>query len=104
MSNPERRLSNPERQSFQRDLARFVGGSPASVVMRLVLLSIVVGVVLSAVGLDPRDIVDSLLTLARSVWDMGFDAVIWVWRYFLLGAVLVIPIWLVVRLAKSMTR
>jgi hypothetical protein len=34
---------------------------------------------------------------------MGFDAVVWVWRYFLLGAVLVIPIWLIVRLAKSIT-
>jgi hypothetical protein len=31
---------------------------------------------------------------------MGWDAVNWVWRYFLLGAVLVIPIWLIVRLAR----
>jgi hypothetical protein len=32
---------------------------------------------------------------------MGFDAVRWLWRYFLLGAVLVIPIWFVARLLKS---
>ena len=32
---------------------------------------------------------------------MGWDAIVWVWRYFLLGAVLVVPIWLVVRLAKG---
>jgi hypothetical protein len=32
---------------------------------------------------------------------MGWDAVLWLWRYFLLGAVIVVPIWLVVRLLKA---
>jgi hypothetical protein len=31
---------------------------------------------------------------------MGFDAVRWLWRYFLLGAVIVVPIWFLVRLTK----
>ena len=104
MSNPERHLSTSERPTVRRDAARFLGGSPGSVVVRLVLLSILVGVILSAIGLDPRDILESIETLIRTVWNMGFDAVFWVWRYFLLGAVLVIPIWLVVRLVKSVTR
>ena len=34
------------------------------------------------------------------VWDMGFDAVRWLWRYLLLGAVVVMPIWLIVRLMR----
>ena len=80
---------------------RFFGGPPAAVIIRLVLLSILVGVILSAIGLDPRDIWRSVERLVRSVWDMGWDAVVWVWRYFLLGAVIVVPIWLLVRLAKS---
>lgn len=80
---------------------RFFGGPPLSVAMRIILLSILVGVILSALGLDPRDIWRSLERLVRSIWDMGWDAVVWVWRYFLLGAVIVIPIWLVVRLAKG---
>jgi hypothetical protein len=80
---------------------RFFGGPPLSVLIRLILLSILVGVILSAIGLDPRDIWRSVERLVRSVWDMGWDAVVWVWRYFLLGAVIVVPIWLLVRLAKS---
>jgi len=32
---------------------------------------------------------------------MGFDAVLWLWRYFLLGAVIVIPIWLIMRLMNA---
>jgi hypothetical protein len=80
---------------------RFFGGPPLSVLVRLVLLSILVGVVLSAIGLDPMNIMRSVEKLIREVWNMGFDAVRWVWRYFLLGAVLVVPIWLLVRLARG---
>jgi Family of unknown function (DUF6460) len=80
---------------------RFFGGPPLSVAIRIILLSVLVGVILSAIGLDPRDIWRSVERLVRSVWDMGWDAFVWLWRYFLLGAVIVIPIWLVVRLAKG---
>jgi hypothetical protein len=82
-------------------VSRFLGGPPLSVAVRLVLLSVLVGVILSVVGFDPWNIVQSVQDLVRWIWDMGFDAVRWVWRYFLLGAVLVIPIWVIMRLAKG---
>lgn len=80
---------------------RLFGGSPLAVLGRLLLVSILVGVILSVLGLDPFDIVHSLERLIRSLWDMGFDAVRWLWRYFLLGAVIVIPIWLITRLINA---
>jgi hypothetical protein len=83
------------------NINRFLGGDPLSVVFRLVLLSILIGVVLSAFGLDPFNIVESIFRLVRRVWEMGFDAIAWVWRYFLLGAVIVIPIWLIVRFVNA---
>ena len=79
-------------------ISRFFGGPPLSVLARLVLLSVLVGVVLSAIGLDPMNIMHSIERLIRNVWNMGFDAVRWLWRYFLLGAVIVIPIWLISRM------
>jgi hypothetical protein len=69
---------------------RFFGGSPLAVLGRLLLVSILVGVILSVLGLDPFDIVHSLDRLIRSLW-----------RYFLLGAVIVIPIWLIMRLINA---
>ncbi len=84
-----------------RSASDFLGGSPVSVIVRLILLSILVGVILSALGLDPWNIFHSIERLIRSIWNMGFDAVKWLWRYFLLGAVVVVPIWLIVRLAKG---
>ena len=82
-------------------IARVFGGSPLAVLGRLILVSILVGVVLAALGLDPYDIVHSIERLIRSIWNMGFDAVRWVWRYFLLGAVIVIPIWIIMRLVNA---
>jgi hypothetical protein len=79
-------------------LYRFLGGSPLAVAFRLVLLSILVGVVLAAIGFDPWNILTSIELLFRRLWNLGFDAINWVWRYFLLGAVIVIPIWLLTRM------
>jgi hypothetical protein len=85
-------------------LYRFLGGSPVAVAFRLILLSILVGVVLAAIGFDPLDILQSIRRLFMRIWDLGFDAVNWLWRYFLLGAVIVIPIWLLSRLFGSPRR
>jgi hypothetical protein len=80
---------------------RFLGGPPLAVLGKLILLSILIGVVLSALGLDPLNILSSLQRLIRDVWNMGFDAVRWLWQYFLLGAVIVIPIWLILRFVRA---
>ena len=80
---------------------RFLGGSPLAVLAKLILVSILIGVVLSALGLDPWDIVSSIRRLVRNIWDMGFDTVRWLWQYFLLGAVIVIPIWLIMRMLNA---
>ncbi len=82
-------------------VARWAGGSPLAVLGRLVLVSILVGVILSALGLDPFDIVRSIRRLLQTIWDMGFDAFRWLWRYFLLGAVIVVPVWLIMRLVNA---
>jgi len=82
-------------------VTKVFGGSPLAVLLRLILVSILVGVVLAALGLDPYDIVRSVERLIRSIWNMGFDAFRWLWRYLLLGAVIVVPIWIVMRLINA---
>ena len=82
-------------------LSRFFGGSPLSVIFRLAMLSIIIGVILEVLGLDPLHLIESLRTLFLRIWDMGFDAVRWMWRYLLLGAAVVVPIWLLLRLAHA---
>jgi hypothetical protein len=52
---------------------------------------------LAAIGFDPWNIVQSIRLLVERVWNLGFDAINGLWRYFLLGAVVVVPIWLLSR-------
>lgn len=80
---------------------RFFGGSPLAVIFRLVLLSVLIGFVLHAFGFNPFNIIESIRSLIQALWDMGFEAIHWLWRYFLLGAIIVIPIWLIVRLVNA---
>src|SRR5438309_11585468 len=80
--------------SHNDGLYRFLGGSPLAEAFRLILLSILVGVVLAAIGFDPWNILNSIQLLFRRVWDLGFEPINWLWRYLLLGAVSVIPVWL----------
>lgn len=83
-------------------LTRFFGGSPAMVLVRLVVLSIVVGVILASLGLDPRNLLQSLTDLVRNLFDYGFDTIESLWRYFLLGAVIVVPLWLLLRIMRGL--
>lgn len=85
----------------ERAVSRFFGGPPLWVLARLIVVSILIGIVLSALGLDPVDVFAGLRRFAAGLWDMGWDAVRGLWRYFLLGAVLVVPIWLLGRIAKT---
>jgi len=82
-------------------VTRFFGGSPLMVLVRLILLSILVGVILHVLGFDAWDIVPSIKRFVLGVWNMGFGAVEWIWRIFLLGAIVVIPIWLIIRLIRA---
>jgi len=80
---------------------QFFGDSIAATLIRLVLLSVVVGIVFSALGITPFNLIDRLEHLLRNVMNMGWDAFNWAFRFFLLGAVIVFPVWFVVRLLGS---
>ncbi|MFN3867510.1 MAG: DUF6460 domain-containing protein [Hyphomicrobiaceae bacterium] len=74
------------------------GGNPLAVVVRLVLLSIVVGVVLSALGITPRNFLYEIEMLVSRIYRLGLSSFEWVLQYLLLGAMVVVPVWLVARL------
>jgi hypothetical protein len=79
------------------DRETLFGGNPLGVVIRLALISIVVGIVLSALDITPHNLLWRLEVLLRRIYDMGFGAVEWAFRYLLLGALVVVPIWLIAR-------
>ena len=80
------------------DRHQFFGESVVGTLVRLVLLSVVVGIVFSVLGITPFNLIERLQHLVRNVMNLGFDTLNWAVQYFLLGAVVVFPIWFLVRL------
>ncbi len=80
------------------DRNRLFGGNPIGVLLRLVLLSIIVGIVMSALDIRPENLVYHLRLLIHRISDLGFGVFEGAFGYFMLGAVVVIPIWVVLRL------
>lgn len=82
------------------DRRQFFGDSVGGTILRLVLLSIVVGIVFSALGITPFNIVERIELLVRRIAELGIDSFRWAFNYFLLGAIVVVPIWFIVRLVR----
>jgi hypothetical protein len=85
-------------------VGRFVGGSPAMVAVRLIVVSFVVGIVLETFGLDPATLFAEVMLGVRRIVELGFTDVSQVGRILLTGAMVVVPVWLVLRLIDSSRR
>lgn len=87
-------MSNP--------LERLFGGPPVRTLAWLALLSVMVGFVLATLGLDPVRLIHRVLfgfdDLVAWLLSLGSGFVTRLLRYLAWGAVIVVPIWLVLRM------
>ncbi|KZE36248.1 integrase [Chelatococcus daeguensis] len=79
-------------------LQRFLGGSPLSVLIKLIFLSILVGAIMAFLGITPLGLIDGTVDFIRRVVGRGFAALHEVGQWLLYGAIIVVPVWLIVRL------
>jgi hypothetical protein len=77
---------------------RFLGDSPLRVLVKLIVISFLVGIVMSVMGWSPYDIIYGVRDFFLHLYDTGFAAFGRFIDYFLLGAVLVIPAFFIIRL------
>ena len=83
-------------------MERLFGGNPMGAIIRLVVVSIIVGIVMSALGIRPDNILYHLQVLIDRIRALGFGIFENAFRYFLVGAVIVVPIWLISRLIGAL--
>lgn len=76
----------------------FLGGSPVRVLIQLLVLSLIVGFLLSYFDLTPLDLLDVVKRNIIRLWRAGFDALGDIGNWLLIGAVVVVPIFLITRL------
>ncbi len=78
-------------------MERFFGGSPFIVLLKLVTASLIIGVVLSFFGFNPNNLYHAIIRLGDWIRSLGFEAVETAFRYIILGGLIVVPLWLLVR-------
>ncbi|WP_309083448.1 DUF6460 domain-containing protein [Chelativorans sp.] len=81
-------------------LTRFLGDSPLRVLIKFLIVSLIVGFLMSVFDWTPWDVFDALRGTILRIWDMGFAAIGDFLGYIVLGAVIVIPAFLILRLVS----
>lgn len=82
-------------------LQQALGGSPGSVLLKLALLSLLVGVVLAAFGMTPWGFFHFVRDLFENLFGSGIEALHRVSGYIVSGAMIVLPLWLLIRLLSA---
>ena len=82
-------------------VTRFIGGSPLAVLVRLLLVSLLVGAFMVWNGFSPLMILRGVQDIVLRLWNAGFDSIREIGQYVLAGAVIVVPVWLVMRLMSA---
>ena len=79
-------------------ITRFLGDSPLRVAIKLIVVSFLVGIVMATFGWSPWDVFYRIEDFFVGLWNMGFDAIYRFGTYFMLGAAVVIPIFIILRI------
>lgn len=79
---------------------KFLGDTPGKTLVRLLIISFVVGIIMSTFGLTPVDLWYKLQDFVVRLYNLGFDAVWRIAKYFVWGAMVVVPVFLLMRLFK----
>ncbi|ODT08922.1 MAG: hypothetical protein ABS58_00140 [Mesorhizobium sp. SCN 65-20] len=79
-------------------LARFLGDSPIRVIVKLLVISFLVGIVMNAFGWSPYDVLYGVRDFFLDLWRTGFRAIDRFLGYILLGAAIVVPAFIILRL------
>lgn len=77
---------------------RFLGDSPGRTIVKLVVASLAVGFLMRVFHIEPMDIVDNVRFFFIDLWYTGFDAFGRFGSYFLLGATVVLPVFILIRI------
>jgi hypothetical protein len=95
---PGSSMESDNLMSSNNALENFLGGTPASVFVKLLFVSLVVGALLMWLDIRPGDILRGVQDFLNRIYALGFGAVREVINYVIAGAVIVVPVWFILRL------
>ncbi|GAB5501539.1 DUF6460 domain-containing protein [Pyruvatibacter sp.] len=74
------------------------GGSPPAVILKIVIASVCIGLLLDLTGMSPESIWEDAFATIGDIWGLAIGWFAWAGKFLVMGAIIVVPIWIVVRL------
>jgi len=93
-------MTEDSRPASRSGLERLLGDRPGSLVVKLVVISLIVGFVMSVFGFDAADLVRGAVEAIRDTIKDGGAVFRQLGGYVLTGAAIVLPVWLILRLLQ----
>ncbi|PCI34527.1 MAG: hypothetical protein COB54_01745 [Alphaproteobacteria bacterium] len=72
--------------------------STMSIIWKLLVASLVVGLALDFFDVSPADLIHDIPQTMGKVYDLTISVIEWGGSYILLGAIIVVPVWLLMNL------
>jgi len=79
-------------------MEKYFGGPVIPTILKLAIVSFLVGIVLVIFGVEPFGFWTKFLDTVIDAWELVFEFLGSAWGYFVIGAIIVVPIWLIIRL------
>jgi len=74
------------------------------IIIKLVVLSLFVGIGLDYFDVSPKDLFENAPQAIARIFNVVWDAIKWGWQYVVLGAIIVIPAWIILNLKNIKNR
>lgn len=85
---------------MSESISRFLGDTPGRTLVKLAIVSFVVGIIMSALNFTPWEVWEAFRDFVSHLYDLGFEAIWRIAKYFVWGALIVVPVFLLLRILK----
>jgi len=93
-------MTEDSRPASRSGLERLLGDRPGSLAIKLLLISLFVGFVMTALGFSAADLAYGVVQMVRDTIKDGGAVFQQLGAYVLTGAAIVVPVWLILRLLQ----
>ncbi|WP_455479071.1 DUF6460 domain-containing protein [Bartonella sp. B23] len=87
-----------KRKNTSNSFHAFLGGTFGRVTIKLLILSLLVGIVMNFLGWTPRSFIRTITEFLKSLWEAGFITLANIFYMTVMGAIIVVPIFLFLRI------
>ncbi|WP_179853419.1 DUF6460 domain-containing protein [Bartonella doshiae] len=87
-----------KRKKISHSLHAFFGETLGRITVKLLTLSLLVGVVMNFLGWTPQSLLQTITNFLKSLWETGFITFSNLFHMITMGAVIVVPIFLFLRI------